>query len=335
MSIAEKIMIQSYVSRILKSQVDYLVTQIQGIQIENDCEFLHHTRVMSRRIRNTLEVFSPYLGKKHLKKWIPAFRLVTKKLTKTRDLDVQILFLERELSALVDQKNLQGLNRILLRKKQERIASQKNIGKDIEKFQKSGVLDEIAEFINEHPFQAENFFPTESLCNLAVQEIESNIKECFLYVPFISNPANKKELHNLRIAIKNLRYVVELFEYIYPNLREHLDILKLFQDDLGKIHDCDIWLNDLEKFERKEAERMLKFYGQVGPYNFVKPGIDYLNLEISTIRMQTFDQFIQSWNFHFQNQFWALLRDQLIIYPPYDENEAAFRMSENEGEELI
>ncbi len=107
MSPEEKLMIQSYVSKVIKSQVDYLATQIQGIQLESDSEFLHHTRVMSRRIRNTLEVFSKFMGKKSLKKWMPAFQRLTKKLTLTRDLDVQILFLEKELSALPDQKNIQ------------------------------------------------------------------------------------------------------------------------------------------------------------------------------------------------------------------------------------
>ncbi len=322
MSDSEKKLIQTYAAKTIQSQVNYLENQMAGIQQPEGIEYLHHTRVMSRRIRNTIEVFAPYFGKKTARKWLKSFSALTKNLTNIRDLDVQIAFLQNELAQLENPKFVQGINRILLRKTQKRNKGTDIIERAIGKFEESNVLKEVKDFIANHSFDELVFSATATLSELAEQHVEENIRQCFLYVPFITSPTNFKELHRLRITIKNLRYIVELFLYLYPSLNESLDILKSFQDDLGKIHDCDVWIDELDKFENKEKEKIYKFYGQNGAFNFITPGLDYLRVQISETRSQTYDQFLYRWNLNFQDQFWTRLRAQITNFPVYEKKPA-------------
>ncbi|MBE0686853.1 MAG: CHAD domain-containing protein [Anaerolineaceae bacterium] len=87
-----------------------------------------------------------------------------------------------------------------------------------------------------------------------------------------------------------------------------LSTFKKFQDDLGEIHDCDVWLADLDRFLGDEKLRISDFYGQTGPYNFIKPGIAYLIDEINNRKTIVHGKFLERWNEQFQNQFWTNLR---------------------------
>jgi len=319
--ISEKSLIRMYTAKILDPQIEYLNNQLTGIELDGSPEFIHHTRVMSRRIRNTVEVFPDYIGKKTAKKWFFALKNLTKSLTKIRDFDVQILFLENEIIKIVNQNQIQGVNRILLRKKQKKSFYDQKVLKNIEIFNKTETMSEIRDYIEKNQFQTEVFLPTSNLSKIAIETIEIHLKTCFSFVPFITNPNNVKELHNLRIAFKNLRYSVELFYDLYPSLKEYLIVLKSFQDELGKIHDCDVWLIDLKIFRAKELDRINKFYGQSGPYNFIKPGIDFLEEEITNTRKITYELFLTHWNEYFQDQFWSRLRDQFTEFPPFEKNQ--------------
>lgn len=318
---SEKTHIRMYIAKILDSQNEYLNNQLTGIELDGSSEFIHHTRVMSRRMRNTVEVFSDYLGKKTAKKWFVGLKNLTSSLTKIRDIDVQILFLENEIVKIVNQNQIQGVNRILLRKKQKKSFYDQKVLKNIEVFNKTEIMAEIRGFVDENQFQIEVFSPSSGLSKIAIETLEIHLRNCFSFVPFITNPNNVKELHNLRIAFKNLRYSVELFQDLYPTLKDYLIVLKLFQDELGKIHDCDIWLDDLDIFRKKELDRINKFYGQSGPFNFIKPGIDFLTEEITNTRNMTYELFLKHWNEYFQDQFWSRLREQFTEFPPIELNQ--------------
>ncbi len=304
----DKLLIKSYISNLLDKQVIFLEDQIEGLIYEENIEFLHHTRVMLRRVRNTIFGFSPFIGKKNSNRWLLSMKALTKSLTRSRDLDVQISFLENEMLSVPEKKYLAGLQRLHLRKIQKRDQKQESIRAAILQFEKDQSLSEIKEFIIQNPFDLENFSPPEKLKQVGKETIEKLTKECFSYVPFIANPDQVEYLHGLRIAIKNLRYSVELFQPIYPELDSYLVTFKQFQDDLGLIHDYDVWLLDLEKFMMSEKQKVLKFYGQTGPFNFIKPGIEYLTNDIKTRKIDVHSQFLEKWNYHFQNQFWTNLQ---------------------------
>jgi CHAD domain-containing protein len=307
-------LIKAYASRLFKKQVDYLKTQLSGVKFDEEIEFIHQTRVSSRRIRNILQVFSNHIGKKNIKKWLPSIRYLTKSLTKVRDIDVQIIFLEKELTKDIKNEYRQGINRILLRKMQKREKFQAHILNSISVFEQSETLNEIQKFVKTHYIPSDEFEPSEELFQLAIHAIDSHVKHCFTFVPFISDPNNVDDLHNMRIAIKNLRYTTEMFTDIYPDLSYYIDTFKVFQDYLGNIHDCDVWLEDLDSFATKEQYRVLQFYGKSSPFNLMKPGLNFLKTDIGKSRDELYIDFINHWNNISQALFWSKFRENLERY---------------------
>ena len=73
------------------------------------------------------------------------------------------------------------------------------------------------------------------------------IDEVYSYDGVVADPANITELHDLRIACKRLRYLLEIFAIAFDeDLEPFIDEVKDLQDLLGDIHDCDVQVPMLE-----------------------------------------------------------------------------------------
>lgn len=58
---------------------------------------------------------------------------------------------------------------------------------------------------------------------------------------YVDNPYNGRELHDLRIAAKRLRYTLEVFEDVLPEASLPIvQELTQIQDELGALHDSDV-----------------------------------------------------------------------------------------------
>jgi hypothetical protein len=70
--------------------------------------------------------------------------------------------------------------------------------------------------------------------------IEVRIDELFSFIPAALDPARVTELHDMRIAAKRLRYLLELSEPLFGQpAKKMAKTTKDLQDLLGEIHDCD------------------------------------------------------------------------------------------------
>jgi CHAD domain len=73
------------------------------------------------------------------------------------------------------------------------------------------------------------------------------IGEIWAYDGVVMDPANVRELHDMRIACKRLRYLLEIFACAFTtDLDPFLDEVKGLQDLLGEIHDRDVQVPMLE-----------------------------------------------------------------------------------------
>jgi hypothetical protein len=60
------------------------------------------------------------------------------------------------------------------------------------------------------------------------------------FIPDALDPAKVEELHDMRIAAKRLRYLLELSEPLFGQpAKKAAKVVKGLQDLLGEIHDCD------------------------------------------------------------------------------------------------
>jgi hypothetical protein len=89
------------------------------------------------------------------------------------------------------------------------------------------------------------------------------IDEVYSYEWAITDPARVTELHDMRIACKRLRYLLEIFDVAFTtDLEPYIDTVKQLQDILGDIHDCDVQVPMLRKhldwLEAREAEAVTR-----------------------------------------------------------------------------
>lgn len=95
--------------------------------------------------------------------------------------------------------------------------------------------------------------PRLGLASAARRIIAVRAAEVFSYGPFVQHPERITELHDLRIAVKRLRYSLELFRNcLPPTTTTIVTKVKTLQELLGEVHDADV-LADLIKARLTEV----------------------------------------------------------------------------------
>lgn len=114
--------------------------------------------------------------------------------------------------------------------------------------------------------------PTRKLRPNARRILAVRIDEVWSFEQYVTHPGHVRELHDMRIACKRLRYLLEIFEVAFPaDLGPFIDQIKDLQDLLGDIHDRDVQVPMLHDHLERLAERdaaaareMLRYAGPVG-----------------------------------------------------------------------
>ena len=109
----------------------------------------------------------------------------------------------------------------------------------------------------------------------------------------VDNPYAVRELHNLRIAAKRLRYTLEIFEDFLPdNCKPFVQELEQVQEELGQVHDSDVMiallrlcLGGLEDPATGLALANEQQNGQAKkqPKSFLQPGLVQALLDTSVV----------------------------------------------------
>ncbi len=121
------------------------------------------------------------------------------------------------------------------------------------------------------------------------------------------------ELHAMRLAAKSLRYTLECFAPIYENeLDEYLSAMRIIQEYLGIIHDCDIWESNRVEFIESERQQTQKYFGTDRPMRRLIPGLtcffDYRRIQ----RNESYAAFVKYWSTLRKRQIWEMLRKEVI-----------------------
>ena len=83
--------------------------------------------------------------------------------------------------------------------------------------------------------------PAGSLVDNAERIVAVRLDEVCAFAPRVLDPAEVEALHDMRIAAKRLRYVLEVTGELFgPYAAEAGKRTKQLQDLLGEIHDCDV-----------------------------------------------------------------------------------------------
>jgi CHAD domain-containing protein len=255
------------IRKALKERFDEMYALREDALKWKDPEGVHSMRVASRRLRSALSDFMPYINKRALTSSLKQIRSIADALGEVRDQDVAISALEKLLSQTPPEFSATKRDLIDARKQVRRTARQ-----ELEKILDKGRLKDlnldfesaIGSATGESKRSAKSSTKLgRSYINVARAIIRDRLSELEKLSNSLYRPLEGKPLHEMRIAAKRLRYALELFEGCWQQeiLRFAKDAARL-QSDLGRVHDCDIWIESIGKEiveskksqERKQSE---------------------------------------------------------------------------------
>lgn len=72
---------------------------------------------------------------------------------------------------------------------------------------------------------------------------KARLEDLYEWDEYVASPYRVRELHNLRIAAKRLRYTLEIFAYVLPpECQQVVEELTKVQDEVGALHDSDVMI---------------------------------------------------------------------------------------------
>jgi hypothetical protein len=138
------------------------------------------------------------------------------------------------------------------------------------------------------------------------------LDELCSFMPKARDPAAVHTLHDLRIAAKRLRYVLELFgDQFGPYATEAAKQAKKLQDVVGEIHDCDVTRPRVAALARELAEEDARAVRALAgedakdldpalaaqaPHRAAYRGLMTMDVALAARRDLLFDRFLDRWD---------------------------------------
>jgi len=283
-----------------------------------DIEFVHRMRVASRRLRSSLAIFKASFPKSDFKQFAKDIRGVTRALGQARDLDVQIDILEKSIPDYKDAQLSPGVNRLLLRLKQQRLAVQSQVVAAMKTLEEDETICRIASWAAPWLEKTDNtYLNSQELLELAFLNIKTQLQAMLNFDQFVRDETNVAELHAMRISAKHLRYTMEIFESLYGDqIKPFISQVKRLQDLLGSIHDADVWMEMIPIFIKQEEQRIIAYFGHNRSLRRLLPGLKAFRENRKAIRNQDYKSFILLWQKTLDEDIWEKL--ETLINAPLD-----------------
>ncbi len=274
-------------------------------------------RVASRRIRSCLPLFEECFSSGKYRQWRKEIRNITRALREARDADVQIAFLKTYIEKLEEESLRPGAQRFLLRLRQRRERMQPRVIRAIDRLLESGVVEDMEKSCRKmRKGRAEgNSIET---YQKALVHITSRLEEIFAHEASVYIPENIEEHHAMRIAVKRLRYTMEVFSPLYEGeLENQIAVCKKLQDSLGDLHDCDVWMDYLPQFMEEERAYSLDYFGHDDSFGDLEPGLMHLQQYLHERRLAIYEEFAACWKNIQEQNVWNNLKQ--FVQVTFDE----------------
>jgi CHAD domain-containing protein len=156
--------------------------------------------------------------------------------------------------------------------------------------------------------------PAAPLGDNAERIVAVRLDELTSFMPKAADPDEVVALHDMRIAAKRLRYILEVTGSSFgPYASSAVKLVKELQDLLGEIHDCDVQLPEVAAFLQ---ELMAEDAGVAGlsakglataPNRRAYAGLVALQVHLRARREALFEQFLELWRDYERKGFAARL----------------------------
>ncbi|WP_162605121.1 CHAD domain-containing protein [Geomonas oryzae] len=207
-----------------------------------DQEDVHDLRVASRRLREGLALFAPILPRGRLRRLSHRVRELTRLLGELRNADEAALFFA-DLESQAPMEARPEARRLREELTAEGGLIRLKLEKDLRRFDAAALRKDFQRGLGTpEPFkrrQADPFHPFPSFAAAAFAERGAQAEAL---LPTALEGKDAAAQHRLRIAVKKLRYRLEIVAPLLSDQGEEARrILKRYQDLLGELHDVDVF----------------------------------------------------------------------------------------------
>lgn len=278
----------------LRAQAEALAGHLDGSAGRKDIEDVHQVRVACRRMRAGLAFFGDCFDDDKAARWRTQLKKMLQRFGPARDCDVHIEFLQGILDnpEWVDKKVRPGVARLLLRLRQQRDELQPGIIKAVHRLQREQLLINVhleTERLLYEVEHAEDQIDTVRFYDRAAERVKDRLSEVVKKRSSLEDETDQAGHHALRIAVKKLRYTLELCDMaLEGRLKRILKRLKKLQTLLGELHDCDVWAMQIETFIAEETARTEAYYGHTRPMRRLLTGLRFLQTQRQQARERLF-----------------------------------------------
>ena len=246
-------MTDSHPSELLIRQRLAALTRTLPSASGGDVNAIHQARVATRRVRAALPIATRGSRRRKLKK---SFTRLTRALGGVRELDVAILTLDELASdPSVPREGLEQL-RVILQEERQRFYAEMN-----------GILQHVdLDRLRRKTLAAAEDATEQDSDQSDLKRLRSVIKRAgrraFALQAAIENAGNiylADRLHQVRIAVKKLRYVLEIArELSRSRASARIRMLKNAQDLLGRMHDLEVLITRIRALQGSARAPTLK-----------------------------------------------------------------------------
>ena len=213
-----------------------------------DIEVIHDMRVASRRARAALGLFAPLYRRRVVREWDAALGELTSVLGRVRDADVMIATMRQMFGRAKEPAERTTLAYIIGYRQGVRVGEVRRLRKRLAAMELGKMRPRLAKAMESLRDVPEVRLP---LSEIARQAIETRVSSMFGFVPAVLSPENSEAQHAMRIACKELRYAVETLRPAFDDSYEELHaVLTRFQDELGALHDLDVFIGYVRGLRR-------------------------------------------------------------------------------------
>jgi CHAD domain len=156
--------------------------------------------------------------------------------------------------------------------------------------------------------------PEAPLGDNAEKIIRVRLDELTSFMPKAADPQEVVALHDMRIAAKRLRYILEVTGDCFgPYASSAVKMVKDLQDMLGEIHDCDVQLPEVAAFLEELVAEDVDVAGATpkglakAPNRRTYAGLVALQVHLRARRKTLFKQFLELWRDYERKGFAARL----------------------------
>ena len=238
---------------VLRTRLDEMCALRVAALDWSDVEGVHDMRVASRRLRSVMRDFTPYLRKSRLRRAGKSLKRVARALGAVRDQDVAIMALE-ELQREAPEEVAAGIERLVAERDAQREQVRAVLAEEISEGKIARLQGEfIYELEHATKLQRQRRKKSadgdgQATAGVSFRQAGRNIiaasfEELRKLSPSLYQPSRTGPLHDMRIAAKRLRYIVELYAQCWgAQLSSFAEEIAEMQSHLGELHDCDEWI---------------------------------------------------------------------------------------------